>query len=278
MIRISAFADEIASELDEQIASLAAEGIGTIDLRAAWGTPVLDLDEGQVARLERALAAADIGVAAIATPIGKTPIDGPFGPQVHRFERAITLARRLDARYIRIFSFYPPSAVEGAVDPASYRDEVIRRLRELTARARAADLILVHENEKEIYGDTIACCVDLLESIDDPHLRAAFDPANFIQCAQVPYPDAYEALRPWLGYVHVKDALPDGTVVAAGEGAARWPEILRRLRTDGYDGVFALEPHLASAGQLSGFSGPDLFAHAARSFKALLEAEKWEYR
>ena len=40
MIRISAFADEIAPDLDEQIASLSAEGIGAIDLRAAWGTPV----------------------------------------------------------------------------------------------------------------------------------------------------------------------------------------------------------------------------------------------
>ena len=278
MIRISAFADEIAPDLDEQIASLSAEGIGAIDLRAAWGTPVLDLDEGQVARLERSLSAANIGVAAIATPIGKTPIDGPFGLQIHRFERAIVLARRLGARYIRIFSFYPPSGAAGPIDLASYRNEVIWRLCELTARARAADLILVHENEKEIYGDTIARCVDLLESVDDPHFRAAFDPANFIQCDQVPYPDAYEAIRPWLGYVHVKDALPDGTVVAAGEGTARWPEILRRLRAGGYDGVFALEPHLASAGQLSGFSGPDLFAHAARAFKALLAAEGWEYR
>jgi len=278
MIRISAFADEIASDLDEQIASLSAEGIGAIDLRAAWGTPVLDLDEGQVARLERSLSAANIGVAAIATPIGKTPIDGPFGLQIHRFERAIILARRLGARYIRLFSFYPPSGAAGPIDLASYRNEVIWRLCELTARARAADLILVHENEKEIYGDTIARCVDLLESVDDPHFRAALDPANFIQCDQVPYPDAYEAIRPWLGYVHVKDALPDGTVVAAGEGAARWPEILRRLRAGGYDGVFALEPHLASAGQLSGFSGPDLFAHAARAFKALLAAEGWEYR
>ena len=93
-----------------------------------------------------------------------------------------------------------------------------------------------------------------------------------------PLPEAYEAIRPWLGYVHVKDALQDGSVVAAGEGAARWPEILHGLQADGYDGIFALEPHLASAGRLSGFSGPDLFAHAARAFVALLAAEGWEYR
>src|SRR5258708_25209955 len=100
----------------------------------------------------------------------------------------------------------------------------------MTARARAAGITLLHENEKDIYGDTIARCVDLLQSIDDPHFQIAFDPANFIQCQQTPYPDAYEALRPWLRYVHVKDALADGHVVAAGAGVSRLPALLERLR------------------------------------------------
>ncbi len=71
-------------------------------------------------------------------------------------------------------------------------------------------------------------------------------------------------MRPWLRYVHVKDALADGKVVAAGEGVARWPELLRRLRADGYDGFFSLEPHLVAMGQYGGFSGPDLFRRAVQ--------------
>ncbi len=109
----------------------------------------------------------------------------------------------------------------------------------MTIQARNANLILLHENEKDIYGDTIARCTDLLQSMNDPHFQAILDPANFIQCQQTPYPDAYMELRPWLRYMHVKDALVDGTVVAAGEGAARWPEILQQLHTDGYEGFFS---------------------------------------
>src|SRR5262249_45776836 len=142
-----------------------------------------------------------------------------------------------------------PSPIVHGPDWAPYRDEVLLRLRELAARARAAGVILLHENEKDIYGDTIARCVDLLQSVDNPNLRAAFDPANFIQCGQPPYPEAYSALRPWLAYVHVKDALADGQVVAAGEGIAQWPALLQQLRSDRYDGFFSLEPHLAEAGQ-----------------------------
>lgn len=282
MIRLSAFADEISPRLDEQIATLEHEGLHFIDLRGVDEINVLDLSDQQVADVKRSLDDHGIGVAAIASPIGKVPIDGSFDDHLHRFERAITLARFFDARYIRIFSFYPPASADTSsgsapVDPSSYRDEVLRRLREMTARARAADVVLLHENEKDIYGDTIARCRDIHESIPGTHLRAAFDPANFIQCGQVPYPDAYDALRPWVSYVHVKDALADGHVVAAGDGVARWPDLLRRLRGDGYDGFLALEPHLMTEGQFQGFSGPVLFGQAAQALQRLLREMDWSY-
>lgn len=281
MIRLSAFADEISADLDEQIAVLSLEHIHFLDLRGVWNTNVLDLTDQQVARIKETLDAHGIGVAAIGSPIGKVPIDSSFDEHLHRFERAIAVAQALRTPYIRIFSFYPPAAHQGndngAVNPADYRDEVLRRLREMTARARAAGVILLHENEKGIYGDTIARCVDLLQGCDDAHFQAILDPANFIQVGQTPYPDAYEAIRPWLRYVHVKDARPDGSVVVVGEGVSHWPELLQRLRADGYDGFLSLEPHLAFAGQYQGFSGPDLFRRASQALQQMLQAMGWEY-
>jgi 3-dehydroshikimate dehydratase len=282
MIRLSAFADEISPELEEQIAVLSLEHIHFLDLRSVWNTNVLDLTDQQVARIKETLGAHGIGVASIGSPIGKVPIDSSFDEHLHRFERAIALARALRTPSIRIFSFYPPAAKEErddstAASPAEYRDEVLRRLREMTARARAAGVILLHENEKDIYGDTIARCVDLLQSCDDAHFQAVLDPANFIQRGQTPYPDAYEALRSWLRYVHVKDARSDGSIVAAGEGVADFPELLQRLRADGYDGFLSLEPHLAQAFQYQGFSGPDLFRRASQSLQRILQAMGWEY-
>jgi sugar phosphate isomerase/epimerase len=276
MIQLSAFADEISPDFREQLEVLTSESIHFLDLRGAWGANVLDFSEQQVATIQQMLAEYQIGVAAIGSPIGKVAIDTPFAETLARFERAIELAQTFQTPFIRIFSFYPPST--GSTEPAAWRDEALRRLRELTRRASAANITLLHENEKDIYGDTIARCVDLLESIDDPHFQAAFDPANFIQCAQTPYPDAYEALRPWLRYVHVKDARQDGSVVAAGEGVSRWPDILQHLRASGYTGFFSLEPHLAAAGQFQGFSGPDLFRHASQSLQRLLRGMDWEYR
>jgi len=283
MIRLSAFADEISADLNEQIEVLRSEHIQFIDLRGVWNTNVLDLTDQQVTEIKQRLDAQGIGVSAIASPIGKIPIDAPFKEHLQRFQRAIALAQFFHTPFIRIFSFYPPVADseanggKGIIDPIMWRNEVLRRLRELTMLARNANLILLHENEKDIYGDTIARCVDLLQNITDSHFQGIFDPANFIQCEQTPYPDAYQALRPWLRYIHVKDALADGTVVAAGEGVARWIEILQQLHADSYDGFFSLEPHLALAGQFQGFSGPELFQKASQSFQQLLQSIDWKY-
>ena len=43
--------------------------------------------------------------------------------------------------------------------------------------------------------------------------------------------------------MHIKDALPDGTVVPAGEGVGRLPEILRDFASRGGNAV-SVEPHL----------------------------------
>jgi sugar phosphate isomerase/epimerase len=275
VIRLSAFADEISPRLDEQIAVLRDENIPFLDLRSVDDVNVLDLTDHQVDTIKRALADSGLQVAAIGSPIGKVPIDSTFDEHMERFERALALATQLETPFVRIFSFYGPER-EPSVAPADYRDEVLTRLRTMTARARAEGIILLHENEKGIYGDTIERCVDLFRSIDDPYLQAAFDPANFIQCGETPYPAAYDAIQPWIRSVHVKDASADGEVVPAGEGVARWSEIVGRLGADGYDGFFALEPHLSSSGQYGGFSGPDRFRRASHALKQILDEVDWE--
>jgi hypothetical protein len=51
---------------------------------------------------------------------------------------------------------------------------------------------------------------------------------------------------------------------------------LQRLRDDGYDGFFSLEPHLTAGGQFSGFSGPDLFRQASQALQRMLNEMGWE--
>jgi len=185
------------------------------------------------------------------------------------------VARHFGAPYVRIFSFF----LRPDAGPAAHRDEVIDRMRALARVAEDADLILLHENEKGIYGDVPSRCLDIVRSVGSPHLRLAWDPANFVQVGIRPYTDGYAALRPHLEYVQIKDALAaDGTVVTAGHGDGEVPRTLRALRHDGFDGFFSLEPHLHSRTATGGFSGPDLFRRAWKDFTDLLTNEGIEYK
>ncbi|MNJ67137.1 hypothetical protein D3C77_632800 [compost metagenome] len=85
-----------------------------------------------------------------------------------------------------------------------------------------------------------------MESCRAPHFASAFDPANFVQCGSEVFPDAFKLLKPYIKYVHIKDALDDGSNVPAGMGAGRIEEVLANLKADGYEGFLSLEPHLGS--------------------------------
>ena len=276
MWTLTGFADEISPDLDEQLDTLIEESIGFMELRSVWNRNVLDLTDGELGRIKATLAERGIGVSSIGSPIGKVPVTDPFRPHMDRFRRALEAAHTLNAPYVRIFSFFIPEGEH----PDPYRDEVLGRMGALAREAEGSGVTLLHENEKEIYGDVPERCREILDGVRSPALRAAWDAANFVQCGVTrPYSEGFEALRPFIEYVHVKDAVAQtGRVVPAGEGDGELRETVSALRASGFDGFFSLEPHLASAGRYSGFSGPELFRRAVGAFKDLLHEQDIEWR
>jgi sugar phosphate isomerase/epimerase len=275
MWTLSGFADEISPDLDEQCRVLRELGVGHVEFRSAWNTNVLDLDDAQLDRVHKTLDQHGLRVSSVGSPIGKVGVHDDFDEHLRRFDRALHVAKVLEAPYIRIFSFFIPKGD----DPDVHQDEVLRRMRALAERTDGHDLILLHENEKGIYGDTPQRCLDIVRTVGSPRLRLAWDAANFVQCGVRPHSEGYASLRPHLEYVQIKDAvLSTGEVVPAGDGDGEVRETLRALRQDGFDGFFSLEPHLAAAERLGGFSGPELFGVAHRAFTGLLDEEGIEYR
>ncbi|HET9648049.1 MAG TPA: sugar phosphate isomerase/epimerase family protein [Microlunatus sp.] len=275
MWTLSGFVDEIGDDVAEQCRVAAGLGLHWAEIRSGWGTNILDLDDAQLSELERLLADHDLAVSSIGSPIGKIFIDDDFAPHLERMRHAADVARRLRAPYVRIFSFF----IRPGDDPDRHRDEVLRRMRALADVAEQADVILLHENEKEIYGDIPRRCLDVVTSVGSSHLKLAWDPANFVQVGVKPFTEGYADLRPHLEYIQIKDALAgDGTVVVAGAGDGEVVETVRALRADGFDGFFSLEPHLSTQNALGGFSGPELWTQAWKAFTDILTAEGISYR
>lgn len=277
-IQLSGFADEIDPSFDKQMQVIPALGMQFIEIRGVDGKNIADLTDEEIASVKAKLDAAGVKVSSIGSPIGKIDITDDFEPHLEKFRRVAAIAKALDTRYIRMFSFFMPKGS----DPAQYRDEVLCRLKLLIAEAEKQDLILLHENEKDIYGDMADRCADLMKELYGDHFKAVFDFANFVQCGEDPV-KAYELMRPWVAYIHIKDALKEsGDVVPPGQGDGHMAELLGKFKESGYEGFLSLEPHLTNFTGLGGLekevqerhttlTGEEAFTLAHDSLVSILE-------
>ena len=237
--RLCAFADEAGTQLSCQIRALSRNRISLLEIRGVNGESVADLTPEKAREIHRQLTDAGIGVWSIGSPTGKIKLTDDFGAHLEAFRRMLDTAHILGAAHFRLFSFYE-----------AYKEqaEVVDRLGALCDAAEGSGVMLCHENEKGIFGDTAERCVRLLNAL--PALHAVYDPANFIQSGEDPLA-AWKLLRDRTAYLHIKDCRKDGTVVPAGKGIGHLPEIVADFLSRGGE-VMTLEPHLADFIGLSG--------------------------
>ena len=89
MLKLSAFADEISPELDEQVRVCRENAVTHFELRSVSKVNVLDLDDALRERIRTALRSHGMGVVSIGSPIGKVAIDRPWGEHFERFKIAV---------------------------------------------------------------------------------------------------------------------------------------------------------------------------------------------
>ncbi|MEE1042781.1 MAG: sugar phosphate isomerase/epimerase family protein, partial [Clostridia bacterium] len=217
-------------------------GMKYFEPRGIDGKNISALTDEEVAELKEKMNKYGIEVSSIGSPIGKVFIEDDFREHFDLYKRVVYIAKALGTKYIRMFSFYTKDGVWNR----EKRKVVIERLKMMIDYAKENGIVLLHENEKDIYGDTVDRCVDLMEELYCDNFKAVFDPANFVQSEQdTKY--AYDKLYKYIEYMHIKDALIDGgRVVPSGMGDGNMEYVLKNLFDKGYKGFLSLEPHLGS--------------------------------
>ncbi len=243
--RVFAFADEADPSFEGQLLAMKRNGLTGLEIRGVDGENISDISTEKAREVRQRMDDAGFVTWSIGSPIGKIDIENDdFEQHKEKFKRTLEIANILGAENLRMFSFYMP---EGK-DPSAYKNEVIDRIGTLATLAVGSGVLLCHENEKGIYGDVPARCLEILEAV--PLVRAVFDPANFVQCNEDTR-EAWELLKPYVKYLHIKDAALDGTIVPAGRGAGNIPYLLQEYQLQGGTEM-TLEPHLFEFAGLSG--------------------------
>jgi sugar phosphate isomerase/epimerase len=313
-VLLSAFADEAANRKTavEQLSVLAAIGLRYysprfVDVEGTGNVQhVVDLNAKQLQSLAALGAEYGMRVASIGSRLGKVKLRDEADRSHNRFvpfpryvetELAATIgaAHSLGTNLIRGFSFYPPLGA----DPSPYVPQAVEQIGKIVELCAKAGLVYGLEIEPNLVGSTGKLLATLAQKVNHPSLVLIYDGGN-VACQNKNPVECfceYLEMRPYLGWMHIKDYRIDpglewtGTVdedrlrnfVPADRGDSGYEAVLRdlkehlpdleeRVKKSGAPGFFVeTEPHLKGGGQFGGFSGPDGMGVAVRALCNLLD-------
>lgn len=137
----------------------------------------------------------------------------------------------------------------------------IELLKNIVEKAEKENLIIVIENQKLGITMRPKGLLEIVSNINSPFLKIAYDPDNFYNAGEEPFPYAYRLLDNYIGYIHAKDSTKfdknifdydvrvlhragiDVVCVSLGRGALNWEGIINELKKVRYKGFIILEPH-----------------------------------
>ena len=231
-------------------------GIGVLDIKdAVFGKEVLDLDDEEIERAAGIIEHACTPLYCLSTVLFHPDVaegEDAFAAQVARVDRAITIARRLRPRYVRLLA---ATSADRAPDEdlashlAASAPWLVGLYRDAIAKIDAAGFTTVIENE--VGASILRDPSDVLAFL--PHLTDAgdvgliWDVQNMWRTSgELPSLDAYRALRPHLRYVHVKGGRLDaaGAMTRSTLDETDWPvdNILRAVLTEGASEAICVNP------------------------------------
>lgn len=263
-MRLAVITDEISQDFEHALDVMLEYGVTGAELRGLWGTNIADLSEEQTARALDALHARGMSVVCLATPFYKcdlaaqTPNEGEAVGRMHlatprtleqqmdSLRRCAALAHRFETPYLRVFSFWRKEPMTAELEA-----RIVEAFAEPLALAEREGLVLLLENEHSCYIGTGAEAARIASALSSPHFGLVWDPGNALVAGENPFPEGYEAVKPWMKHFHIKDAVyrPDPARgenyrwCVVGEGVIDYVGQFAALRRDGYDGYLSLETH-----------------------------------
>lgn len=239
-MRLSIIGDEMHQNLYRVIDAVKTYGFHGIEVRSVWNTRPDKLTEDQLTEIRDSIKNAGLSVAGFDSPCLKTPLprtDSELEAARNSILHAIEQARLLESGFVRIFTFFR----EGEANP------------KLAGKVAKQILDGIIPDDIEIYIETgmrtntptMKHMLQFLDVIGDNRLGVVWDPGNsvFAGADKHPFPADYKAGKDLIRHVHIKDPIGQWEYTRLGNGDLPWPQIIRALANDGYDGYLSLETH-----------------------------------
>jgi L-ribulose-5-phosphate 3-epimerase len=258
--KLSVITDEITQDLGHALEIASQEfGLGFVELRTLWNKNIINLDQKEIAEVQKLLRKYSLQVTDIASPLFKTDCPGapkskyspakpqfgadyPFEKQGEVLEHAMAVAKALGTNRVRCFDFWRLE------DQEPFRAAMNDMLRKAAEDAAKVKMTLLLENESECNTATGAEAARTLHAVQSPNFQLNWDPGNAADFGEIAFPDGFQKLpKERIGHMHCKDVVrkADGSFewAAMGRGIIDYVGQFRALVQAGYRGTMSLETH-----------------------------------
>jgi L-ribulose-5-phosphate 3-epimerase len=256
--KLGIISDELTDNLEDALAFISRYGLHWTELRVIWGKNIMTASQADLDRAKKLLERHNVQVSDIASPIFKWNLPQmPANASEKRdtfnasfveedadklLEDSFRLANFFGTRKVRIFSYWRVR------EPDKAYPYVRDRLAEAAQLAARNDILLVLENEHSCNVGTGRELGRILKDVNSPNLRGVWDAGNAVMLGEFPYSEGYQAVRDYIGHVHIKDVRKDPKTgklewAPVGAGVVDWKGQMQAFRKDGYSETMSLETH-----------------------------------
>ena len=238
--KLGVITDEVTQDIFEAAKFCHKHGLKCMEVRSVNGRSPFDYTDEDVQQIIDAAKQYNLEVTAISSPVFKCEYNDEeaIKANVAGFEKCAIMANKMGAKYIRGFDFWNKEV------PVEVRATMYG---EIIALCEKYDVYCVLESDPAIHSSTPHKLAELLTAINNPRIKALFDPGNEIWVTGKTSEDAYDKLEPCgIVNMHVKDGINTNghtDAVKVGTGSADFVMIFKKLIRDGYSGGVMLETH-----------------------------------
>lgn len=242
-LELGLVSDEVTPDFQEAVAFGLERGIRLYEIRVLNTGRIPNISADEFETVKRTVKETGISITALSPGIFKHEVDKTeaLNNELHdALPRTIAMAKELNCPMIIVFGFHQ--------NDQPYSEQVTLAQKYVAA---AADLCAQHgimvtiENEPGFVCDTGTRTAEFIRSLGKANVKANWDPCNSWGMEEEPYPDGYEAIKPYIGNVHIKDTALGGLVKCCpvGEGKIDWDGQMKALVRDGVVAHATIETH-----------------------------------
>ncbi|MCM3005856.1 sugar phosphate isomerase/epimerase family protein [Priestia koreensis] len=238
-MHITALSDEISDNFQKQLELLKKHNLCFIDLRDIENKNILEHTDKYLDYIKAELTKNKIQVSCISTQIGKQLLPNSKNETLEilrQVNRAISVAQKFKAKFIRIFSFYHDGSITS-------EKSIIRLLNEFNTLAIQENITLLIENEPKTYAYSIENIDNLFSKIQSDYFKLLWDTGNFSHKKSGFTKKEHLYFLNIIKYAHIKDIDVDTKEKKLpGNGSCEVEKFIEDLHFQNYQGYLCLEP------------------------------------